>query len=429
MIVPPDTNESNNTSSHRRRHRTVDDYDYHHQQHHQDQHDPSSTSQNYHRNQHHYHDQRYNKEPTPEYAGIKSPMPVYTSYKRPAATGPSEKHQQRGRSGLSTRRRSSSSEEKKLRRRSSKEGGKKISSRRKPKKFVTFFDQARMKNTMHLNDYTVHEINATWYDEDEMFDIRQEVRATLNVMTATTEATAANAQNNNNYNSSSFHTNKNNSNENAKKTFHLAQLLCCRGLENLSDEGVERRAMIRETARIAVLGEQQRQRQLGIRDEHLLAMIYKANCQRSCIVATMLGALDATESMNVLEEDIMNSVLNTNAEDDDLLNGYDNDEFGDEYDVNQYNALMQDQMRHSYQNHYPHHYPHQQNPLLHVMVPRQHSFRKQKKKKQLEQQQQQQQLRNNGGMNPNDTTSPVSPKLDPMEMGRIINGLMAHMHV
>ena len=293
--------------------------------------------------------------------GIKSPLPAAYSKKHGNLKPP--------KSGNLRRASSENRDERKIRRKSSKEGGSKRKSKKKVRKFVTFFDQARMKNTLHLNDYSMLEINSTWYDEDEMFDIRQEVRATLNVMAATSKKDS-----------------KGGGGKPSKSTFHLAQLLCCRGLENLSEEGVERRATVRENARYAVLDEQQRQRQCGMYNEELLANIYRANCQRSSIVATMLGALDATESMNVFEEDLINADDN-----DEGYNAGHHKAYHDDILMYQGMSLMSPRRKRSFTN------------KRNVNQSRNHHHH---------------------DHNVNDEN-----KLDPMEMGRIINGLMAHMHI
>ena len=116
----------------------------------------------------------------------------------------------------------------------------------------------------------------------------------------------------------------------SRSTFHLSQMLCCRGLEYMSNEGKERQEKIRRTACEAVLQEQDRQRGKGIRPDEgamVLSLIYKKFSQRSSIAANMLGSLDATESMNIYDEsadlnELMMQVVanNSTISENDLLN-------------------------------------------------------------------------------------------------------------
>ena len=50
------------------------------------------------------------------------------------------------------------------------------------KKTVSFSKNAKMKGTLHLDDYTTEEIQATWYARTEMKQIREDVRLTVKLM-------------------------------------------------------------------------------------------------------------------------------------------------------------------------------------------------------------------------------------------------------
>ena len=188
-------------------------------------------------------------------------------------------------------------------------------------KTVAFSNQVRMKFTLHRNDYTDEEFDSVWYYEDELNDMLQEATATLNVMKMSGTSmmmmnSNAMSLHNSFNNSGGFNTNTasymNAMNVASRSTFHLSQMLCCRGLEYMSEQGKQRQAAIRQAAYDAVVQEQDRQRALGISlsdGEELVAFVYKKCSQRPSIAANMLGSLDATEAMNIYDDSDVDELM------------------------------------------------------------------------------------------------------------------------
>ena len=236
----------------------------------------------------------------------------------------------------------------------------------KKKKSVTYCETVRAKNTIHRNDYTDEEFYNTWFDEEELSKMYQEAIASLNVfksMMNTSSAGGAGGGPSPNVlmspggNMASHHGNTA-SHRNAimaasRSTFNLSKMLCFRGLEYMSPEAQERRDLIRQSACLAVLEEQERLRNgpggrgsgdrdrslnsldrsrsfpngslttgstatlgsttLGSAttgstidcdetDEEIISNVYKEYCQRPMMAAIVLGSLDSTEAKTIYNE-------------------------------------------------------------------------------------------------------------------------------
>lgn len=142
-------------------------------------------------------------------------------------------------------------------------GGSKERLRRRPgmglQKKVTFSESCKLRDGLHRNDYTVDEISACWYSRDEASEI---TRKCVRLLSKFIEGKAEN--------------------------------YCIRGLEQMTPEAARQRENTREDAYVAVLGEQQRCRNLSKSDnEEAIARKYRqaaaAYCQQ---VASEIGRID-----------------------------------------------------------------------------------------------------------------------------------------
>lgn len=133
----------------------------------------------------------------------------------------------------------------------------------KKSKTVTFKETATARTTTHINDYTAKEIRACWYSDSERSAIRKQVVA---------EAAAA-------------------ADDESK--------VCPRGLEALVGSSAEQRREAKFTAMLAVLQEQELQRDEGSYDPEYIALAYKqctACCRESALI---LGFNDQEEARNL----------------------------------------------------------------------------------------------------------------------------------
>jgi hypothetical protein len=129
------------------------------------------------------------------------------------------------------------------------------------KKKVSFAGSARVKLAIHINDYTDDEIQATWYNHDEICAIHDEINVTVQRVSCGKPLN--------------------------KKQFSF------RGLEFVTSELAQQRSHNKAVARNAVLQEQKTQFYSGNYSEERLAQVYQACNFHSQLVANMFGARDA----------------------------------------------------------------------------------------------------------------------------------------
>jgi hypothetical protein len=128
-------------------------------------------------------------------------------------------------------------------------------------KKVSFAATARVKRAIHINDYTDDEIQATWYNHDEMRAIHDEINVTVQFV----------------FSGKTLN----------KKDFSF------RGLEFATAELLQPRSHNKAVARHAVLQEQKAQFYSGSYSEERLAQVYQA-CNFHCqLAANLFGAKDA----------------------------------------------------------------------------------------------------------------------------------------
>ena len=120
----------------------------------------------------------------------------------------------------------------------------------KTTKRVTFHPNARVKRTLHLNDYNTEEIRATWYNREELAFIKVENQCCVETMKSGNNCTDEKG-------------------------------VCTRGLEALSDAGGNLKTANKNAAWEAVLDEQDYQYFEGIDEPEMIALVY-FECSYRC---------------------------------------------------------------------------------------------------------------------------------------------------
>ena len=121
----------------------------------------------------------------------------------------------------------------------------------KTTKRVTFHRNARVKRTLHLNDYETEEIRATWYNREELAFIKVENQCCVETMKR---------------------------GDNCCTDY---EGVCTRGLEALSDAGGKLKTENKVAAWEAVLDEQDYQYFEGIDEPEMIALVY-FECSYRC---------------------------------------------------------------------------------------------------------------------------------------------------
>ena len=138
-------------------------------------------------------------------------------------------------------------------------------------KKVSFCETVRMKRTLHINDYTQREIEATWYSKADMEPIRREILQTVQLMES-------------------------------GRTADIDDVIYCqRGLEFRTEQGARLRQRNKDLSREAVLDEQDFQECSGYSDIEAIASVYVHSTYQCQVAAHILGLTDAKiiESLNM----------------------------------------------------------------------------------------------------------------------------------
>ena len=130
-------------------------------------------------------------------------------------------------------------------------------------KKVSFCETVRMKRTLHINDYTQREIEATWYSKAEKEHIRREILQTVQLM------------------------------ESGRIADIDDVVYCQRGLEFRTDQGARLRQGNKDLSREAVLDEQDFQECSGYSDIEAIASVYSEISYQCRVAALMMGLSDA----------------------------------------------------------------------------------------------------------------------------------------
>ena len=134
------------------------------------------------------------------------------------------------------------------------------------KKSVSFYGSVRVKKTIHINDYTQDEIDATWYNEMEVATIRFNTKLVVKEMES-------------------------------KCGLQHPEEETTRGLECRTTLGQKRKFTLRRMSQLVVLDEQDRQFEMGDFDPEYLSLLYKQCCEQSVAEARRIGQQDELSSL------------------------------------------------------------------------------------------------------------------------------------
>lgn len=142
----------------------------------------------------------------------------------------------------------------------------------KAERAVTFAATARRCLVLHINDFSQAEIQACWYKDEELGQVREDMIRTLHLV-------------------EEGHVEKNGNDK-----------FCPRGLEFLSPQGAKRRLQNRKLSHEVVLTEQKRQRQQGIHVPEFIAQVYAYTSHHCQTAAQRLALEDEQFAVMELEE-------------------------------------------------------------------------------------------------------------------------------
>ena len=128
------------------------------------------------------------------------------------------------------------------------------------KRSVSFSPYVHVKRTLHINNYSLEEIEASWYDQADFQRMRDEDDVIVQMMEK-------------------------------RQTIDEAKY-CTRGLEFRTTQGAQQRLRNKAEARDAVLDEQDVQWTMGMTNPQALSSVYAELCKHCSITATMIGRMD-----------------------------------------------------------------------------------------------------------------------------------------
>lgn len=137
---------------------------------------------------------------------------------------------------------------------------------------------------LHIKDYTQEEIQQTWYRKKELRSIRSLYRNLLVHHFSIVNSADRNDEDRDDVKSSNLWTTVNENDS-------------LRGLEGKTLEGQGRKFHARQLAKEAVIYEQDRQRELGMNDEDLMADLYFECSEGAQVAAYLLGLRDEQEAI------------------------------------------------------------------------------------------------------------------------------------
>ena len=132
-------------------------------------------------------------------------------------------------------------------------------------KQVTFHASAKVRRTLHINDYSKDEISSTWYNKQELDFIKVENQCYVHMLSNSCSSNCSEQEESNN---------------------------CLRGLEAISDVEFGKQKLANRTAAWeAVLDEQDYQYFEGINEPEMLSLVY-FECSYHCQLAAYARARD-----------------------------------------------------------------------------------------------------------------------------------------
>jgi hypothetical protein len=148
----------------------------------------------------------------------------------------------------------------------------KLGGNSKKTKSVTFNDRVKVKKHIHHANFSVDEIQASWYGKAEEDQIKEECR----LLAGTNHAES-------------------------------------RGLETRTSDAGKRRNQVKVACWDAVMNEQDFQFDSGIVDEEAIAMVYRALSYKCQIAATMMGTLDAQAVQEAPSQPVLKTGSHTSS--------------------------------------------------------------------------------------------------------------------
>ena len=131
---------------------------------------------------------------------------------------------------------------------------------RSPKRSASFSPHVRVKRTLHINNYSDDEVEATWYGDSDFQRIHDEINYTVDLI---------------------------------EKSEHIdTSKYCTRGLEFRTRAGAQQRRRNKIDARNATLDEQDFQWTEGLNDPDMLSKVYQRKSHTCLVAAHMAGLMD-----------------------------------------------------------------------------------------------------------------------------------------
>ena len=127
-------------------------------------------------------------------------------------------------------------------------------------KQVSFHSHVRIRHTLHINDYTREETQATWMTKDDLTRFRQEAMYTIDLMNRGCEINES--------------------------------LYCRRGLEFMTKDGKKLKQKNKHLGQMTVFSEQEMQELDGVSDPELLSELYEDSSYPSRVAAYVMGLSD-----------------------------------------------------------------------------------------------------------------------------------------
>lgn len=148
------------------------------------------------------------------------------------------------------------------------------------RKSVTFASTATMRLSLHVNDYTDEEFDSCFFSPEDYQSFKQDIKRTVHIM-------------------ESLNKRKRKTTSNVDVNAQLSSLsLCTRGIEKRTKQALQIRYKHIQTTKLAVLGEQIRQRheQTTANREEKIATLYTKYAESSASAAYSVGLLDQLAS-------------------------------------------------------------------------------------------------------------------------------------
>jgi hypothetical protein len=143
------------------------------------------------------------------------------------------------------------------------------SRRSSTRKYISFAGNTQICETLHIDEYSTEEVQATWYSKSELQDIKNAIR----------DVVIRNVSNDKN----SIIPRRGSGDDKEEES-------CKRGFEGFSKHGAAQKRKNKMDAAMALFSEQECQKDYGIVDDEALALLY-GSCTRHCQAVAHARAL------------------------------------------------------------------------------------------------------------------------------------------